>query len=200
MDDMTFAPLAGLSWLFHNLLWRKPSPITTSQSSAQEQIPVVTDKTVPDTAVPEVAPMSYSNLVDPVVVIRRSVDEVAMYWLNLLTIPAIVTAAVYHTLLRQEYNLSSLGFSKDILIGCIRIIKSAVWLPQILVNYKAKSGSLVPVAFVIPTLFHSVASAIFYHLSGYTMFGEITAYSFPVYLSYAILLLQWIIYRKVKQE
>ncbi|KAJ2755419.1 hypothetical protein GGI19_001661 [Coemansia pectinata] len=200
MDDMTFVPLAGLSWLFHNLLWRKPSPITTSQSSAQEQIPVVTDKTVPDTAVPEVAPMSYSNLVDPVVVIRRSVDEVAMYWLNLLTIPAIVTAAVYHMLLRQEYNLSSLGFSKDILIGCIRIIKSAVWLPQILVNYKAKSGSLVPVAFVIPTLFHSVASAIFYHLSGYTMFGEITAYSFPVYLSYAILLLQWIIYRKVKQE
>ncbi|KAJ2061198.1 hypothetical protein GGI17_003233 [Coemansia sp. S146] len=200
MDNMPFSPLAGLSWLVHNLFWRKLSPITTNQSPAQEQITVATDKAVPDSAIPEVAPLSHSNLVDPVVAIRRSVDEVAMYWLNLLTIPAIVTAAVYHTLLRQEYSLSSLGVPKDLLIGCIRIVKSVVWLPQILVNYKAKSGSLVPVAFIIPTLVYSVASAIFYHLSGHTMFGEIAAYSFPVYLGYVILLLQWIMYPKVKQD
>ncbi|KAJ2880079.1 hypothetical protein H4R27_004941 [Coemansia aciculifera] len=200
MDDMTFASLAGLSWLFHNLFWRKSSPIATSQSSEQEQIPVATDKAVPDSAAPEVVPSSHSNIVDPVVAIRRSVDEVAMYWIHLLTIPEIVTAVVYHTLIRQEYSLSSLGIPNALLIGCMRIVKSVVWLPQIIMNYKVKSGSLVPVAFVISTLFHSVASAIFYHLSGYNMFGEITAYGFPVYLSYAILLLQWIMYRKVKQD
>ncbi|KAJ2056517.1 hypothetical protein GGI17_006151 [Coemansia sp. S146] len=200
MDDMTFAPLAGLSWMVYNLFWRKSSPITTSQSSAQEQTPVVTDKAIPDSAAPEVMPNSHSNLVDPVVAIRRSVDRVAMYWIHLLAILAIATAVVYHMLIRQEYSLSSLGVPNELFIGCMRIVQSVVWLPQIIVNHKAKSGSLVPVAFVIPTLVYSVASAIFYHLSGYNMFGEITAYSFPVYLSYVILLLQWIMYRKVKQD
>ncbi|KAJ2056456.1 hypothetical protein GGI17_006179 [Coemansia sp. S146] len=200
MDDMAFAPLAALSRLVHDLFWRKSLPSTTSQSSAQEQILVAMDKAVPDSAAPEVVPSSHSNLVDPIVAIRRSVDEVAMYRLYLSIIPTIVTAAVCYTLLPQEYSLSSLGYLKVFLIGCIRIIKSVAWLPQILVNYKAKSGSLMPVAFVLYMLAYTVASTITYQLSGYSMVEEITAYGFPVYLSYVILLLQWIIYRKVKQD
>ncbi|KAJ2054131.1 hypothetical protein H4S04_000222 [Coemansia sp. S16] len=192
MDDMTFVPLAGLSWLFHNLFWRK-SPV-------QGPITVATDKGVSDPAAPKDAPLSHTNLVDPVVAIRRSVDKAAMYWVHLLSIPVVVVAVFYFTLIRLENSLLQLLFFKELSIGCIRIVQSVVWLPQIIVNYKAKSGSLVPVAFVIPTLMYSVASAIFHQLSGYSMFGEITAYSLPVYLSYIILIVQWIMYRKAKQD
>ncbi|KAJ2100394.1 hypothetical protein GGI16_003729 [Coemansia sp. S142-1] len=192
MEDMTFVPLAGLSWLFHNLFWRK-SPV-------QGPITVATDKGVSDPAAPKDVPLSHTNLVDPVVAIRWSVDKAAMYWVHLLSVPVVVVAVIYFTLIRLENSLLQLGLFKELSIGCIRIVQSVVWLPQIIVNYKAKSGSLVPVAFVIPTLMYSVASAIFHRLSGYSMFGEITAYSLPVYLSYIILIVQWIMYRKVKQD
>ncbi|KAJ2258439.1 hypothetical protein GGI13_000612 [Coemansia sp. RSA 455] len=192
MDDMTFAPLEALSWLLRTLFCHK--------SSAQEQITVATDKGVYDPAAPKDVPLSHTNLVDPVVAIRRNVDKVAMYWVYLLSIPVVVAAVVYHTLIRQEYSLSQLGLFKELSIGCIRIVQLVVWLPQIIVNYKAKSGSLVPVAFIIPTLIYFVASATFYQLSGYSISGEITVYSLPVYLSYVILFVQWLVYRKVKQD
>ncbi|KAJ2081787.1 hypothetical protein GGI09_007571 [Coemansia sp. S100] len=192
MDDMTFAPLAGQSWLFHNIFWRK--------SSAQEPITVAMDKGVSDPAAPKDDRLSHTNSIDPVVAIRRSVDEVAMYWVHLLSIPAVVAAVVYHMLIRQDYSLTQLGLFKELSIGCIRIVQSVVWLPQIIVNYKAKSGSLVPAAFVIPMLIYSVASAIFYQLSGYSMFGETTAYSLPVYLGYITLIVQWLMYRNIKQD
>ncbi|KAJ2011913.1 hypothetical protein GGI14_005995, partial [Coemansia sp. S680] len=134
MDDMTFAPLAGQSWLFHNIFWRK--------SSAQEPITVAMDKGVSDPAAPKDDRLSHTNSIDPVVAIRRSVDEVAMYWVHLLSIPAVVAAVVYHMLIRQDYSLTQLGLFKELSIGCIRIVQSVVWLPQIIVNYKAKSGSL----------------------------------------------------------
>ncbi|KAJ2749106.1 hypothetical protein GGI19_005827, partial [Coemansia pectinata] len=193
LDDMTFGPLAALSWLFRTLFGSKSSPSTTNQSSAQEQTPVVTDKAVLDPAVPEVALMSHSNLVDSIVAICRRVDEVAMYWIHLLSIIRFATGVAYY----QEYNLSLLDTVNELPMGCICIIKSVAWLPQIIVNYKAKSGSLVPVVFVIHMLAYSIASTILYHLSGYNVFGETTAYSLPGYLSYIILILQWIMYRKV---
>ncbi|KAJ2252463.1 hypothetical protein GGI13_003268 [Coemansia sp. RSA 455] len=192
MDDMTFVPLAGLSWQFHNLFRRR--------SSAQEPITVATDKGVSDPAAPKDVPLSHTNPVDPVVAIRQSVDKAAMYWVHLLSIPVVLTAVVYRMLIYKECSLSQLGLFKELSIGCIRVVQSVVWLPQIIVNYKAKSGSLVPVAFVIPTLIYSVASAIFHQLSGYSMFGEITAYSLPVYLVYVILIVQWFVYRKVKND
>ncbi|KAJ2013702.1 hypothetical protein H4S04_000206 [Coemansia sp. S16] len=192
MDDMTFVPLSGLSWLFHNLFWRK-SPV-------QGPITVATDKGVSDPAAPKDVPLSHTNLVDPVVAIRRSVDKAAMYWVHLLSIPVVVVAVFYFTLIRLENSLLQLLFFKELSIGCIRTVQSVVWLPQIIVNYKAKSGSLVPAAFVIPMLIYSVASAIFYQLSGYSMFGETTAYSLPVYLGYITLIVQWLMYRNIKQD
>ncbi|KAJ2017649.1 hypothetical protein IW146_002620 [Coemansia sp. RSA 922] len=200
MGDMEVAPLAALSRLFCALFWRQSSPSTSNQSSLQEQTPVATDKGASDPAAPKDVPLSHTNLVDPVVATRRSVDEVAMYYLYLPTIPTIVAAVVYYMLLPQEYSLSSLGYLREFSIGCIRIIQSVAWLPQILVNYKAKSGSLVPVPFVLHMLAYTVASTITYQLSGYSVFGELAAYSFPVYLSYVILFVQWIMYRKVKQD
>ncbi|KAJ2041227.1 hypothetical protein H4S03_000522 [Coemansia sp. S3946] len=197
---MEFAPLAALSRLFRALFWRQSLPSTTDQSSLQEQTPVATDKGVSDPAAPEDVPLPHTNLVDPVVATRRSVDEVVMYYLYLLTIPTILTAIVYYMLLPQEYSLSSLGYLKEFLIVCIRIIQSVAWLPQILVNYKSKSGSLMPVPFVLHMLAYTIASTITYQLSGYSVFGELAAYSLPVHLSYVILFVQWIMYRKVKQD
>ncbi|KAJ2261582.1 hypothetical protein GGI01_002177 [Coemansia sp. RSA 376] len=196
MDDMTFAPLAALSWLLRTLFWRKSLSSTTNQSSVHERTLVDTDKGGPDPVASEVAPYSHFNCRDPIVAIRQSIDESSMYWIHLLTIQVVATVVVYC----QEYNVSLLDIVNNIPIGCIRIIKSVAWLPQIIVNYKAKYGSFVPVAFVIPTLMYSVASAIFHRLSGYSMFGEISVYSLPVYLCYVILFVQWIMYRKVKQD
>ncbi|KAJ2061542.1 hypothetical protein GGI17_003020 [Coemansia sp. S146] len=149
----------------------KSLPSTTNQLSAQEQTPVVTDKVVPHPAVPEMAPMSHFNLVDPVVAICRSVDAVAMYWIHLLSILIFATVVVYC----QEYNLSLLDIVNEPPMGYICVIQSVVWLPQIIMNYNAKYRSLVSVAFVIPTLVYSVASTIFYQLSGYSIYAVAAA-------------------------
>ncbi|KAJ2253529.1 hypothetical protein GGI13_002648 [Coemansia sp. RSA 455] len=196
MDDMTFAQLAALSWLLRTLFRRKSLSSITNQSSAQEQAQVDTDKGGPDPVASEVAPYSHSNCRDHVVAIRQSIDESSMYWIHLLTIQVFATVVVYC----QEYNVSLPGIVNDIPIGCIRIVKSVAWLPQIIVNYKAKYGSFVPMAFAIPMLAYSIASTITYQLSGYSIFGEISVYSFPVYLCYVILIVQWLMYRKVKQD
>ncbi|KAJ1917711.1 hypothetical protein LPJ71_001767, partial [Coemansia sp. S17] len=196
MDDMTFAPLAALSWLLRTLFWCKSLPSTTNQSSVHERTLVDTDKGGPDPVTSEVAPYSHSNCRDPVVAIRQSIDESSMYWIHLLTIQVVATVVVYC----QEYNVSLIDIVNDLPIGGIRIIKSVAWLPQIIVNYKAKYGSFVPVAFATPMLAYSIASIIIYQLSGYSIFGEITAYRLPVYICYIILIVQWIMYRKVKQD
>ncbi|KAJ2109629.1 hypothetical protein IW146_006272 [Coemansia sp. RSA 922] len=183
---------------------KKPVPApwdpTKSVMAKFTELAYTTDKGVSDPAAPEDVPLPHTNLVDPVVATRRSVDEVVMYYLYLLTIPTILTAIVYYMLLPQEYSLSSLGYLKEFLIVCIRIIQSVAWLPQILVNYKSKSGSLMPVPFVLHMLAYTIASTITYQLSGYSVFGELAAYSLPVHLSYVILFVQWIMYRKVKQD
>ncbi|KAJ2696393.1 hypothetical protein H4218_004630 [Coemansia sp. IMI 209128] len=205
MDGMTFAPLVALSRLFRLRAQHKPSSRAADQYFAQEKIPVPVDMGVlgsiaPEAVLPESASMSHSERLDPIVAIRRSVDEVAMYWLNLLSIPVVVAAVIFYTLLHFKFDLPLLEFAKEQSINVPRVIKFVAWLPQIIVNYKAKSGSLVPMVIVLYSLASAVAATIVYHLSGHRMPGVITAYSFPVYLSYIVLILQWIIYRKAKQD
>ncbi|KAJ2809636.1 hypothetical protein H4S07_003145, partial [Coemansia furcata] len=98
------------------------------------------------------------------------------------------------------YNLPLLSFDKEFAINGARIIKSVTLVPQIIVNHRAKSGSLMPMIFVIYSVTEAVVSTTIYHMSGKNLSGVITAYSFPIYLSYAILAAQWMVYRKVKQD
>ncbi|KAJ2743444.1 hypothetical protein GGI20_003742 [Coemansia sp. BCRC 34301] len=177
VDDMSFASLVVPSWVIRNISWFKPS-------SVQQQAAVATEKADND-----------STVVD----IRRSVDVVAMYWLNMLSVLAVAMGAAYMTL-RQLGYFSSQSSICGLLTTRAVFARRFAWLPQIAVNYKTKSGSLAPIAFIIYPLIRSVLATSIYHLSGYDGYRPVTAYSFPTYLCYAVMLWQWIVYRKVKQD
>ncbi|KAJ2740946.1 hypothetical protein GGI19_007019, partial [Coemansia pectinata] len=105
----------------------------------------------------------YFRRPEPIIAIRREVDEIAMRWVYLLAIPVIALMVLY-MLVGQGCKFWSLEFIEGVFTWSSRIFFCASWLPQIIVNYKTKSGSLTPVTYNIIELFSSVLRAIFKYL------------------------------------
>ncbi|KAJ2889858.1 hypothetical protein IWW38_004457 [Coemansia aciculifera] len=185
-----FAPLVGLSSLFGKIPFN-----AVSSSSEKQQAAVISDKDESDSITSDTTSTSHSAYTNPIASTRRSVDEVAVYWLHLLSILAVGMVSIY-ALLRQVGFFSSSGPICDLLTFYAFVVARFAWLPQIFVNYKAKSGSLVPVACAIYPLFYAVLSTIIYHLSGYDRYKWVTAYTFPTHVFAVGVLLQWVVYYK----
>ncbi|KAJ2337097.1 hypothetical protein GGI00_000456, partial [Coemansia sp. RSA 2681] len=75
------------------------------------------------------------------------------------------------------------------------------WLPQIVVNYKAKSGSLTPVTYNVIVLSGPVLLAVFAYLAGATKAGNEIAYNIPIEVCHIVIIIQrFIYYTKPKKE
>ncbi|KAJ2890748.1 hypothetical protein IWW38_003965 [Coemansia aciculifera] len=195
MDDMSFDPLGGLLSLFGKILFN-----AASLTSEKQQAAAISDKDESDSIASDTTSTSQSAHTNPIVATRRSVDEVAMYWLHLLCLLTFGTLLIY-ALLRQVGFFLSFSPIRDLLAFYAPVVGGFAWLPQIFVNHKARSGSLVPVSCAIYPLVYAVLSTIIYQLSGYDKYELVTVYTFPTNVFAIIILLQWVVYyRKTKLD
>ncbi|KAJ1904074.1 hypothetical protein LPJ71_004962 [Coemansia sp. S17] len=200
LDDMTFAPWVALSRLCCKIFRRKPLPDIARSSSAQQLSLIAENKDEFDSTSVNAVSNPYFRRPEPVISIRREVDDIAMRWVHLLTLPVIAAVALC-MLVDQKGKFWTWEFIEGVLAWNSCIFLCIAWLPQIIVNYKTKSGSLTPVTFNIIDLSSSVLAFISNYLVGSDMLGSITIYSFPNELCNAIIILQRIVYyRRTKQD
>ncbi|KAJ2060382.1 hypothetical protein GGI17_003755 [Coemansia sp. S146] len=200
LDDMTFAPWVALSQLCRKIFRRKPLPDIARTSSVQQLLLVAENKDELDSTATNAVSNPYFRRPESVISIRRRVDEIAMRWVHLLTLPVIAMVVLY-MLVDQKGEFWSLEFVEGIFAWSSCVFFSIAWLPQIIVNYKTKSGSLTPVTYNIIELSSAVLAAIFSYLTGSDKMGGITVYSFPSELCHVIIILQRIVYyRRAKQD
>ncbi|KAJ2830890.1 hypothetical protein FBU31_002408, partial [Coemansia sp. 'formosensis'] len=134
----------------------------------------------------------YFRRSEPIIAIRRSVDQVAMRWIHLLSIPTIAVIALYVLILRDDLLLS-LGFVGSVVTVSSQVFFFVAWLPQIIVNYRAKSGLLTPVTYNFLVLGNSVLLAVLGYLTGYDNAMKIMM-CIPVNVCHVIIVLQRIMY------
>ncbi|KAJ2425845.1 hypothetical protein GGF41_002269 [Coemansia sp. RSA 2531] len=200
LDDVTFAPWVVLSQLCRKLFRRKPLPDIARSSSAQQLSLIAENKDELDSTSDNAESNPYFRRPEPVIAIRREVDDISMYWIHLLTLPVIAMSALY-MLVDQKGKFWSWEFIEGVFTWSSRVVFSVAWLPQIIVNYKTKSGSLTPVTLNLLILFASVLGTIFTYLTGSHTMGGITVDTFPSDLCNAIIILQRIVYHKrTKQD
>ncbi|KAJ2862158.1 hypothetical protein GGH94_004455 [Coemansia aciculifera] len=200
LDDMTLAPWAALSQMCRKIFRRKPSSDIARSSSMQQLSLVAENKAELNSTSVSAVSNPYFRRPEPIIAIRREIDEIAMRWVYLLTIPVIALMVLY-MLVDQGGKFWSLEFIEGVFTWSSRIFFCASWLPQIIINYKTKSGSLTPVTYNIIELFSSVLRAIFKYLVGSDMLGGITMYFFLNELCNVIIILQRIVYyRRAKQD
>ncbi|KAJ2028001.1 hypothetical protein IWW57_002360, partial [Coemansia sp. S610] len=131
--------------------------------------------------------------------IRRSIDRVALRWVHLLGLPLIAIVALYGLVL-QDKKLLSLGFIASTSRLSSRAFFFVAWLPQVIVNYKTKSGSLTPVTLNSLLLGSSVLNALFDYMFGHGTAIDV-ALCIPANAGHFIIVVQRIMYfRKPKQE
>ncbi|KAJ2064965.1 hypothetical protein GGI17_000566 [Coemansia sp. S146] len=200
LDDMTFAPWVALSLVCRKIFRRKPSSDIARSSSTQQLSLVAENKAELDSTSASAASNPYFRRPEPIIAIRREVDDIAMRWVHLLTIPVIAMVVLY-MLVDQKGQFWSLEFIEGVFALSTRVFFCVAWLPQIIVNYRTKSGSLTPVTYNIIELSSSVLGVIFKYLVGNDKMGGITMYSFPNDLCHVIIILQRIVYyRRSKQD
>ncbi|KAJ2824492.1 hypothetical protein GGI24_003391 [Coemansia furcata] len=197
---MTFAPWLALSRLLSKIFRRKPSPGPARSSSAQLLVLAAESKGGSNSADTSATSNPYFRRPESVIAIRRGVDDIAMRWINLLMLPVIAMVALY-LLVEQKIEFWSLEFIEGTMAWSSQVFYCAAWVPQIVVNYKTKSGSLTPVTFNLIDLASFVLGTIFGYLTGSNRAGGLTWYSFPAALCNAVIILQRIVYyRRAKQD
>ncbi|KAJ2331925.1 hypothetical protein GGI00_003033, partial [Coemansia sp. RSA 2681] len=200
LDDMTFAPWVALSWLLRKVFRRK-SPQSLDRSSSTQRLALVAEsKTEFDSTDANLTSNPYFRRSEPIIAARRGVDDIAMRWIHLLAFPIIATAAVY-SLFAQEADFWSLDFVEYLLIYSEFAFISLAWLPQIVVNYKTKSGSLTPVAYNFIELVGYVAGGILGRLVKMDGVQALTVYDIPILVSPVVIIMQRIAYfKRAKQD
>ncbi|KAJ1818248.1 hypothetical protein LPJ60_004419 [Coemansia sp. RSA 2675] len=200
LDDMTFVPWVALSRLCSWIFRRKPSPDTASSSSEQQLMLAAESKGELDSTEIDLQPNPYFRRPEPVIAIRREVDEIAMRWIHLLALPVIGLVTVC-MLINQKGKFWSSEFIELVLFWCSLILKCIMWVPQIIINYKTKSGSLTPVTYNFLELASYVLATGFTYLISVDKMGSATIYSNPVLLCHVVIILQRIVYyKRAKQD
>ncbi|KAJ1815084.1 hypothetical protein LPJ60_005841 [Coemansia sp. RSA 2675] len=200
LDDMTFAPWVALSRLCSRIFRRKPSLGTASSSSEQQLMLAAESKGELDSTEIDLQPNPYFRRPEPVIAIRREVDEITMRWIHLLALPVIglVTVCI---LVDQKGMFWSSEFIELVLSWSSLIFQYVAWVPQIVINYKTKSGSLTPVTFNFLELASYVLPAGLTYMTGVDKLGSITIYYIPVLLCHGAIFLQRIVYyKRAKQD
>ncbi|KAJ2063965.1 hypothetical protein GGI17_001320 [Coemansia sp. S146] len=200
LDDKTLAPWVALSQMCRKIFRCKSSPEIARSSSTQQLSLVAENKAELDSTLADAASNPYFRRPEPIIAIRREVDDITMLWVYLLTLPVIAMAALY-MLVGQGCKFWSLEFIEGVFTWSSHVFFCVSWLPQIIINYKTKSGSLTPVTFNIIDLSASALVTIFNYLVGSDMLGGITMHTFLNELCNAIIILQRIVYyRRAKQD
>ncbi|KAJ2742402.1 hypothetical protein GGI20_004518 [Coemansia sp. BCRC 34301] len=200
LDDMTFGPWVALSRVFCRVFRRKSLPGLGRSPSAQQLALSAEDKTESNLTDVSALSNAYFRRPGPVIAARRSIDDIATHWVHLLALPAIALVAIY-VAVDQGGRILSLDFVKGLLGWSAHILLSFAWLPQMIVNYKTKSGSLTPVTYNIVQLVGYVAGGSFRYMMGENETEVIASYTYLILLCDIIIILQRIVYfRRAKQD
>ncbi|KAJ2088161.1 hypothetical protein IW138_004423 [Coemansia sp. RSA 986] len=135
--------------------------------------------------------------------IRKSIDQVAMRWFVLSVGPILVLSSLLTLFSSKPMSLGSvLAFVVQLCV-VVSNVYGAVWLvPQILVNRRAQSGSLLPPAFHICSVINGVlivALMCTLHLSS-VLVSPLKLFYWVAWVCNLIAVGQWIKYRRLSQQ
>ncbi|KAJ2005725.1 hypothetical protein H4R26_001810, partial [Coemansia thaxteri] len=109
-SDITLVPWVALSQLCRKIFRRNSHSAIANPSSVEQFELIEADKADSDSVSTNPASVSCFKRPGHVIATRRSVDEVAMRWLHLLSLPAIAAVGLY-TLIEQRRELMIKAFT-----------------------------------------------------------------------------------------
>ncbi|KAJ2898561.1 hypothetical protein IWW38_001341 [Coemansia aciculifera] len=200
LDDMPFVPWVTLSRRVFGLFRRKTLPTLDRSSSAQQLMLVAESKAEAASTTVDATSNPYFRRPELVVATRQSVDDIAIRWLRLLSLPLIAITTVL-VLIAQDGDYWSLDSAVSLISWIGHAFLLFTWVPQIFLNYKTKSGSLTPVTYNVLSLASHIIGGVLGHSidgSGFTALG---IFDYPLTACHAILILQRIAYyKRAKQD
>ncbi|KAJ2803763.1 hypothetical protein H4R20_002768 [Coemansia guatemalensis] len=117
-----------------------------------------------------------------------------------IMLPLTVALIALLSLVYSDGNPWSREYVRAFITFHIVILDWLCILPQAIVNYRAKSGSLIPPIISISYTCHSVLLAFAMHLLGSDGAFTPQRFDWACHAATAVYLIQWINYRKHKQE
>ncbi|KAJ2743445.1 hypothetical protein GGI20_003743 [Coemansia sp. BCRC 34301] len=197
---MTFAPWVALSQLARKVLKRETKADFARVSSDQQLALSAIHKAKLDLVEASTSSNAYFRRPKSIIATRRRVDEVAMRLIHLLSLPVIAAVALYLFAFQQN-RLWSAAFVGELLCKSTHVFYCVAWLPQIIINYNAKSGSLTPVTYNLISLSGPMLAAIFPYIMGVSEVRDKQVRGFPQELCHIVIVLQRIVYyQKTKTD
>ncbi|KAJ2372811.1 hypothetical protein IW150_003931, partial [Coemansia sp. RSA 2607] len=123
---------------------------------------------------------------------RKQVDNAAVYWLKRLVVPILAATAIFAGY-SNSWKWTELDFVLGLIAALIHLTFWLQWLPQVLVNFQAKDGSLYPVTILICGLFQYLLGGFFNYLTTSDDIFEQVSYAGLVEHAWqAVIIVQWI--------
>ncbi|KAJ2368769.1 hypothetical protein IW150_005321, partial [Coemansia sp. RSA 2607] len=123
---------------------------------------------------------------------RKQVDNAAVHWLKRLAVPILAATAIFAGY-SNSWKWTELDFVLGFIAALIHLTFWLQWLPQVLVNFQAKDGSLYPVTILICGLIQYLLGGFFNYLTTTDDVFEQVSYAGLVEHAWqAVIIVQWI--------
>ncbi|KAJ1943421.1 hypothetical protein GGF37_002657 [Kickxella alabastrina] len=137
-----------------------------------------------------------------IIELRKETDKATMYWMRAIALPVLIATSAY-AFIENDKNVWELGYVLKVISSSIYVVVWFELLPQILVNYRVKSGSLMPAAITICGVGQYLVGIMMDHLTKNTSvpFADASVGEAMRLVCDVVIIAQWAWYRKkVKQD
>ncbi|KAJ1900933.1 ferroxidase fet3 [Kickxella alabastrina] len=128
--------------------------------------------------------------IEHIISVRKEIDQLGLRWMRLLIGPLFIVVVVYCLIVSSE----SLGIFGHIMLTFATVLQWLMWLPQILINHKTRSGSHIPVGANACEIGIILLAAMIINISGFQLPSVLTSSEAPTQICNAVLVAQWIIF------
>ncbi|KAJ2617600.1 hypothetical protein H4S08_000241 [Coemansia sp. RSA 1365] len=136
---------------------------------------------------------------DRIIAARKSIDNTSMYWIRRACIPVAAIAALF-AFFNSESGLWSAEFVERFGLGVSITLVSTCLVPQIVLNYQLRTGSLLPPTDYIFAIIGFTGEVLISYITGYKDENTYDKHIIPYSICNIIVIAQWIWYYKNKQD
>ncbi|KAJ2185387.1 hypothetical protein GGH18_004406 [Coemansia sp. RSA 530] len=162
----------------------------------KQPIAAIDGNTRPDVLTEKDRPIQQPAHLTRIIDARKSVDAQSARWIQKLFVPVVACAGIL-ALFENEYNPLSWKYVDDAGRWVAIVIVSTCLVPQIMVNHRLRTASLLPPTDYVFTLVVVFAQALMSRIDEGD--GSMSIYMVLYYVCNAVVLLQWMRY-KAKQD
>ncbi|KAJ2879890.1 hypothetical protein FB639_002968, partial [Coemansia asiatica] len=129
-----------------------------------------------------------------VVLVRRDIDSVALWWAARLFLPVLALVVVFCIVSHSLFK-SQLGIFAYIMLTFAIVLQWIHWLPQVFINYRTMRGTWIPVTANAYEMAGTLLLLLAISISGYSLSFKTIASEIPNHLLNAALVYQWLFYQ-----